>query len=334
MRIGSGEFTYEWIEDFAEIPDREAAKRGWAHHGMALTASGTLVTFHPANPTVLELSRDGALLRRWDLPIREAHGITICSDGSKECLWVADIGRKRDPDQGYDFNWGPKAGHVIKTALDGMTEMELVLPELPIYKPGTYSPTQVAVYASGDGGDDDVWVTDGYGQNHIHRFTKGGEYVASINGDEGKAGAFACPHAIWIDTRKAEPELYIADRSNARIQVYDLEGRYKRSFGSDFLISPTAFARVGEHLVVAELHARLAVLDLDDKLVMYLGDNHEVGDEPGWPNMLDGDGVPMRTNRLRPGKFNGPHALAADAEGNLYVSEWLIGGRYIKLAKV
>jgi hypothetical protein len=74
-------------------------------------------------------------------------------------------------------------------------------------------------------------VTDGYGQNHIHRFTASGEYVSSINGNEGRAGAFNRPHAIWIDTRKSEPELYIADRASGQVQVYSLEGEFKRSFG-------------------------------------------------------------------------------------------------------
>ena len=38
--------------------------------------------------------------------------------------------------------------------------------------------------------------------------------------------------------------------------------------------------------------------------------------------------------QLRPGLFNSPHGLAADADGHLYVAEWLIGGRTIKLARV
>ena len=334
MQVGSGEFVYEWIEDFAEIPDPDSAARGWAHHGITRNSDGNLLTFHPANPTVLELTTDGTLVRTWELPIREAHGMTICTDGERECLWFADNGRKREPDHDYEYIWGPKAGHTIKTTLDGTIEMELVAPDLPIYNPGVFSPTQVAIYQKQAGGDDDVWITDGYGQNYVHRFTSDGTYISSINGNEGEAGAFSCPHAIWIDTRKPDPELYIADRSNARVQVYDLDGSFKRSFGGGFLISPSAFAPYGDYMVVAELHARLAVLDGDDQLVTYLGDNHQVGDQPGWPNMLDAAGVPTRTNRLKTGLFNSPHGLATDDAGNIYVSEWLIGGRYIKLTRV
>ncbi len=90
------------------------------------------------------------------------------------------------------------------------------------------------------------------------------------------AGRFNCPHGIFIDRRKAEPELYVADRANHRVQVYDMEGRFKRSFGDNFLSSPRAFVTDGDLMVVAELRARLAVLDLDDNLVCYLGDNEDV----------------------------------------------------------
>lgn len=332
MRVGEGRFQYDWLEDFAEIPEPEAAARGWAHPGMTLTRQGTIVTVHPGLPRALELSPDGALLRSWDLPVTEIHGITSAGGDEQPCFWIADIGRKRDPDTRYEGNL-PGYGHALKTDLEGRPITEMTAPSLAVYEEGAFTPTQVAIHEPERGGNGDIWITDGYGESQIHRFSAAGEYILTIDGENG-AGAFNTPHAIHIDTRGPDPELYVADRLNGRVQVYDLDGAFKRSFGEDFFITPSAFAPLGDHLVVAELNARVAIIDPDDNLVLHLGDNHAVGDEPGWPNMLDADGHSVRTDRLEAGLFNSPYGLATDEDGNIYVAEWLIGGRFIKLAAV
>ena len=84
-------------------------------------------------------------------------------------------------------------------------------------------------------------------------------------------------------------------------------------------------------MVVAELRARLAVIDMNDELITYLGDNAQVCDVEGWPNNTSDEGRTIPTSLLETGKFNSPHGLAVDANGNLYVAEWLIGGRVTKL---
>jgi hypothetical protein len=125
----------------------------------------------------------------------------------------------------------------------------------------------------------------------------------------------------------------VADRGNARVQAFDLDGRFVKSFGNGSLTSPSAFAVTGDVLVVAELRARLALFDGEDHLVEYVGDNEAVADAPGWPNSLDGAGDVVRSTRLEPHKFNSPHGVAVDGDGSLYVVEWLIGGRYTKLTR-
>ena len=86
-------------------------------------------------------------------------------------------------------------------------------------------------------------------------------------------------------------------------------------------------------MIVAELRAQITILDINDNLVTHLGSNEMVCEVPGWPNNLDDDGNQVRTTNLETGKFNSPHGLAVDAGGNLYIAEWLIGGRIIKLSK-
>jgi hypothetical protein len=51
---------------------------------MAFSKDGNLLTFHPVHSTVLELATDGQIVRTMDVPLSEAHGVTICTDGTRE----------------------------------------------------------------------------------------------------------------------------------------------------------------------------------------------------------------------------------------------------------
>ena len=334
VRVGSGSWQYEWLEPWARTPDAERPGPGWAHPGLVVTSADELVTCAAGEPTLLVLDPAGNLLRSIPTTLTEGHGLAVGPAGAGECLWIADPGSKRRPAARYERDAARPAGQVVRMSLAGEVLGVLPRPPLPDYAEGAYSPTSVAVDDPRLGGSGDVWVADGYGQYQVHCYrAQGGGYVyaGSITGAEGDAGPFVCPHGIWIDHRKPEPELYVADRSNHRVQVYDLERRFKRAFGADYMVSPSAFAQAGDRLIVAELHARLTMLDADDRLVGCLGDNHAGTGEAGWPNVLDAAGVPTRSDRLQVGRFNSPHGLAGDASGAIYVSEWLIGGRTLKL---
>ena len=333
MRIGTGRHTYEWIDNWAKVPDSESAQSGWAHTDVVVTQSGEIVTYHQGDPTVLVFDSDGDLLRSFDTRLTEGHGMTLVREGESERLWIADSGKKRDPALSYDYPDPPGKAQAVKMSLDGQTLMTLECPDIDVYQTGSFAATALAVYEERFGGNGDIWLADGYGESYVHRYDRSGTYVSSISGEEGSAGRFNCPHGIWIDTRKPDPELYVADRGNGQVQVYDLDGAFKRSFGSELFTTPSAFAAYGGDMIVAELEARLAVIDIDDRLVTYLGENTSVVDVDGWPNNLNEEGEPVRTRLLEPGKFNAPHGVATDGDGNIYVAEWGIGGRYEKLLK-
>ncbi|MCH8309979.1 MAG: hypothetical protein IIB17_05725 [Chloroflexi bacterium] len=326
MQINDGHTTYQWTEDWAQIPPSESASNGWAHHGVAITASGEVISFHPGDSTMLVFDSQGRLVRSWETDFTDAHGITIVNEGGVEYLWVADNGRKRSHTLGYEYGDSEATGQAVKITLRGEVVQRLKRPDLSVYETGLYSPTSVAV--NNENGD--VWLADGYGQSYVHRYDSSGNYLSSINGEEG-AGRFSTPHSVFVDTRKADAELYVSDRANGRVQVYDMEGGFKRAFGSSFLTTPSAFAVHGDTMIIAELNARLAAVDSQDRLIGYLGGNLPVAQVTGWPNNLNESGVPVRTSLLEPGKFNSPHGLAMDSAGSIYVSEWLIGGRFIKL---
>ena len=80
-------------------------------------------------------------------------------------------------------------------------------------------------------------------------------------------------------------------------------------------------------MMVAELRgSRITVLDKEDKLVGYLGEHSGAFELfENWPN--------VSPDNVYPGKFNSPHGIATDSVGNIYVAEWMVGGRITKLSK-
>lgn len=325
---------YSWSEDWWQVPERAD---GWAHHGLAITTEGDLITFDPRDPVLLRLDAQGRAVESSTAPLAEAHGIThVVDDGetSTEFLWVADNGSKKVPSHSgpWDTYVGPAGGQVVKLTMTGELAARLETPPHSAYLGGgAYAPTSVAVDERRHGGAGDIWVADGYGQSYIHHFDPSGAYLDSINGAGTPGGEFRCPHAIFIDRRSAEPELYVADRGNAQVQVFGLDGQFRRAFGAGVLSSPSAFAVDGDRLVIAELFGRLTVLDSNDALVGYLGEQPGINKFEGWPNAADSAGSTVASDRLVPGKFNSPHGLAVGQDGAIYVSEWLIGGRDIRL---
>lgn len=335
MVVGSGENRYEWVEAWASYPDSEKVRNGWVHPGMVVTGNRELYTTNTCDPTILIYNLDGQLLRTWYAGGTEVHDITLVEEDGTEYLWITDNGSKRQPDIGYDYppESPTTSGRVFKTTLEGQVQMLLSLPDLADYEGSRCAVTETAVNEERFGGNGDIWVADGYGQSLVHRYDKSGAYISTLNGEEG-AGRFNCPHGIFVNTRGSEPEIYVADRASGRIQVFDGDGHFKRVFGEDFLTLPSTMVSHGDQLIIGQLSAKLTVVDQHDNLVCHLGANDEVCEVEGWPNNKDGAGNVIPTALLSPGRFNSPHGLAVDTSGNLYIAEWLIGGRLTKLVKM
>ncbi len=299
--------VYRWIENWIVIPESPLSVSHGRTHGVAVTRDGRVILFHQGDPAVLIYDASGQLLDRWgNFP--GAHGMTLVEEEGSEFLWLTD----------------QTTCEVVKTTLTGRVTQRIEPPDHLVYREKKFIPTEVAVNERGRGGNGDIWVTDGYGAYLVHRYNADGQWLDTLTGEEG-AGAFKCPHGIRVDTRQSTGRLYIADRANCRAQVYDLEGRFERVFGTDFFTSPNGFIAWGDRLIVPELKARLTILDADDRLVTHVGLNDPVCGKERWPNHRDW---------VEPGRFNSPHAAAPDAEGNLYVVEWITGGRVIKLERI
>jgi hypothetical protein len=309
VTVGEGEYTFDWIDNWAIIPDTPEARLDGRTHGVVVTRDGRIVVFHLSNPAILIFDSAGRLIDSWGDRFPGAHGLTLVEDHGVEYLWLTDF----------------KTGEVSKTTLTGQTVLTLSAPEYPGFDDPRYAPTWVAVFEERVGGNGDVWVADGYGAANLHRYDKTGRYLSTIDGTKG-GGRFRHPHGIYIDTRKREPELYVADRMNRRVQVFDLEGHFKRVLTDTADTSACCFTPYGEVTLIPEApyRARLTILDPDDRVVTTLGANDEICARTGFPN---------DRSLFEAGRFVTPHAAAVDSAGNIYVVEWVTGGRITKLAR-
>jgi DNA-binding beta-propeller fold protein YncE len=318
MNITVGDLTFEWIENWAQLPPMT----GFAHHGFAVAADGTLVTGHATDPKILVLSPEGELLREFAVPVTETHGITLSQENGTEILWIVDTGSKygRDP-------VGP--AQVLKCTMQGEVLARLEKADFNYADEDAFCPTALAV----DPATEQVWITDGYGSSRVHRFSPDLELELTLTGAEGDAGPFNQPHWIFADTRSGRTRIYVADRRSDRVQVFDTDGRFIKVI-HEGVITPSVFGAFDEYLVVGELNARLVILDGNDKFVGTIGEGHKYLERTGWPNREGSDGSMVSPlDDIDPYTFNSPHGIAVDADGSIYVSEWLIGDRYTRLKR-
>jgi 6-bladed beta-propeller len=306
-----------------------------SHSSIVISRSGAIITGATSSATLHFRDRSGATTRLIEIDgvDDDLHGITLVEEDGTELLWIADTATLLFGGQD-DLDIRPLApsGKVVQLDLNGKIVRRLEQPPHAEYASGSeYRPTRVAVDERRLGGTGDIYVADGYGASLVHLFSADGAYRTSLSGDEG-AGRFNCPHDVLIDRRKSEPELYIADRKNSRILVYDLDGSFRRVVGDGVLAGPTQLATSGSTLVITDLLAgRVTLLDGDGQLITHLFPSPapppDWDQEPdAWPNARDADGKLIPAN-LQPGAFHTPHGVAIDEHGRIYVSEFAIGER-------
>jgi hypothetical protein len=212
----------------------------------------------------------------------------------------------------------------VKTTLEGETVWKLTWPKNSgFYKDESeFKPTNVAVSPSGD-----LYVADGYGLSYVHQYRSDLQLIRSWGGKGSGPGQLDCPHGIWVDLRPSTPVVMVADRGNARLQSFTLDGKHT-AFFKDAMRMPCHFDQNPQNgdLLIPDLHAVVTIYGYDNKPVVQLGDNYGIWEKQGWPNF------PRDT--WQPGKFITPHAACWDLEANLYVVEWIAEGRVTKLKKL
>jgi len=308
--LQAGGRTYTWDSNWAKIPSEITL--GYTH-GVAVDSSGRITVFNQSQHAVVQFNPDGSFAGTWgEFPSDRflgAHGLSLIARGGQELFWLTSS----------------HSGEVALTTLDGETLLKVEKPDHPIYRGGgNYSPT----WATESPTDGTIYVADGYGSSLINRYDKEGKYLDSFDGTEGM-GRFACPHGIAFLKRPQatgvdDYVLYVTDRGNSRVQIFDQQLKLLGSFYQDH---PCCFDEgPNDELLVPDLLAFINVYDAKDRpIVSRLGENQGQVRRDNWPN------VP---HDLRiDGKFNSPHGGAMDKNGNIYIVEWVEDGRITKLTR-
>lgn len=261
--------AYHLVRDFPELP--QGMKFG-AGSGVAIDSHGDVLVFHRAEPPILVFHPDGTFVRAFGEGLfKSAHGLRVDSDDN---IWVTD-----------------NADHtVMKLSHEGKVLMTLGEKGVPGEDDRHFNkPADIAFAPNGD-----FFVADGYGNSRVVKFDKNGKFLLAW-GKKGKGeGEFDLPHAVRLDSKG---NVYVADRENRRIQVFDQNGKYIRQFGG---LSPYGmFITTEDVLFVTDGRAnRVYKMALDGKVLAKWG--------------IDGS---------KPGDFRLPHGITVAKDGAVYVTE-------------
>lgn len=276
MSYGVGKYTYELADWHAKYPG------GWQPievNGLSIDSQGRLYAFNTGEYPVTVFDREGNFLNAWGKEyFTHIHGSCIGPDDS---LYVADDGNHtvgKFTTNGKLLMMLGKKGQPSDT---GYTLVDATGKKLNIFEaitttkrsgPPFNAPTDVALSPKGE-----IYVSDGYGNARVHKFTPEGKLLFSW-GEPGKGpGQFVVPHGIAVDKRG---RVLVADRHNNRIQIFDDKGKYLSEWGE--LALPTdIFIDRDQIVYVSELMpARVSIFDINGKLLARWGNEGRTKEYP------------------------------------------------------
>ena len=296
----AGDYTVapSWLK----LPEGRA-QLGNQHGDIAVSSAGDVyVSVQDPAAGLQVYSPDGKFLRNVNGAPSDFHGFVIHKDEGGEFLYGATL----------------RGQTIVKMTLEGNILMTIGSSSIPDqYKVRNARSNQLALLLTGldVAPNGDLYVTDGYASDYIHRFDKTGKYLTSFGGKSAPY-SFNTLHKLAIDTRFTPARLIACDRANNRVVHLSLDGQFLGVVAKDLLL-PAAIVIDGDNAIVGELTGRVTVLDKAGAVVARVGANTEQG---------------VGSNKLPPAQWRegfvlAPHGVALNAHGDLFVSEFSAFGR-------
>jgi DNA-binding beta-propeller fold protein YncE len=290
VAYGGDARIYKEMADWAQLPD------GWTFRevvDVAVDAQDRVYVFTRGDHPVIIFEQDGRFVESWGegLFVRP-HGVTITLDADgTEVLYCVDD----------DGHW------IGKFTLDGtlLSQIGQRGEGAPAGSGDPFNrPTKVAL----DPKSGDLYISDGYGNARVHKYTADGRHLFSW-GDYGTdPGEFNLPHSVCTDS---QGEVYVADRENHRIQMFDEYGNYLDQWNN--MHRPCGLCIRDDIVYVGQLPSHLDVnADYPN-----IGACVSVYDTRG--RRLALIGAPH--SGTGPEQYTAPHGIAVDSRGDIYVGE-------------
>ncbi len=304
VRMGSGALTFDTVPGWGLAPDGKSTI-GPCHGGVAVGKDGTIYTSSHAG--VFAFSPEGKVLRSFPgKKYSDIHDLKIHEEGDTEFLY----GARNNDAEGIKFD-----------ARSGDIALHLPFPKESGLNLKKFMPTAITVAPDGS-----IFLSDGYASDHIFKFNKDGKYLMHFGSHGDGLKQFHTAHGMTLDTRYSPPRLLICDRNHqpkGRLLHYGLDGEFIGEVVTG-LGMPTSASVRGDYVSVPDLHGRLVILDRTNSVIAVLGYNAD-------PKKGGNYNIPQE--QWIEGVFSGTHGSSWDREGNLYVQDWNVSGRIMKLMR-
>ena len=289
--------------------------KGWRFvevAGVATDSQDRVFVFNRGEHPVIIFDRDGQFLGSWGADLfTRPHGLTIGPEDRLYCCDDLDHTVKTFNPKGRPLSTLGTSGCASDTGATSMDFRTICRAAGPFHYP-----TNLAIAPDGS-----LYISDGYGNARIHRFSPDGVHLFSWGEPGSGPGEFRLPHGIAVGP---DGTVVVADRENSRLQFFSADGQFIREW--------TDVARPCQ--VVVDAHGDVYVAELGFRAGMWPGTTPPSDDPTGGRvSVFDKNGLLLARwggglNPCAPGDFFAPHDLCLDSRGDLYVGEviWSAGG--------